>query len=85
MAFNARSGCKKKLETANQKVNNCLRQFEDLSETLKVFCSQANMLSRCLDSLEDIIEPEVIGGEQIKKNSTRKHSHLEESFNDFAK
>lgn len=69
-----------------QKIDDCLRQFEDLAESLKVICSQANMLGRCLDSLHEIIEPEVIGSEQIKKNKfNKKSSHLEDSLNECTK
>jgi hypothetical protein len=70
-----------------QKIDDCLRQFEDLSESLKVICSQANMLGRCLDSLKDIVNPEVIGGEQIKKkfNKEKSTSHLEDSLNECTK
>lgn len=67
------------------KINDCLKQFSDLSETFKVICTQASMLERSIQSVQDIVDAEVIGGEKANRNSTKKISHLADSLDDFTK
>lgn len=68
-------------------INECLKQFSDFSNAINEVCSQATMFGRCLQSLEDLVVPVIIGSEQVT-TPTRKYnrsSHLLDSLDTINK
>lgn len=68
-------------------INECLKQFSEFSNAINEVCNQATMFGRCLQSLEDVVVPAIIGSEQViappkKYNSS---SHLSDSLDTINK
>lgn len=65
-----------------------LKQFHDFTNALNEVCNQASVLGRSLQSLNELSNPEIIGGEQLQKEPTRRFksgAHLMDSLDTFAK
>lgn len=69
-------------------INECLKQFNDFTYAINEVCNQASMFGRSLQSLEEMKNPEIIGGAQTNMiPSTRMNgsAHLTDSLDTFAK
>lgn len=69
-------------------INECLKQFNDLTNALNEVCNQANMFGRCLQSLEELTMPEIVGQKRVKKIYSAKFNrsaHLVDSLDTFSK
>lgn len=53
-------------ENTKFSINECLKQFNEFTNCLNEVCNQASLLGRSLQSLDDIVIPEVIGATQTK-------------------
>lgn len=68
-------------------INECLKQFSDFSNAFNEVCNQATMFGRCLQSLEDIVVPVIIGSAQVTTPPKKYNfsSHLLDSLDTFNK
>lgn len=53
-------------------IDESLKQFSDFSKLIEEVCNQARLIGRSLQSLEDVVVPEIIGQKQVRKVSSRK-------------
>lgn len=75
-------------ETTKNAIDECLKQFNGLTNSLNEVCNQASLLGRSLTALEDMTFPENVGDEQVKKFSTRKLKYsapLNDALDTFSK
>lgn len=75
-------------DNTDSAINDCLKQFNDLTTALNDVCNLANNLGRSLEALEYMTIPEIIAGEQVKKTPTPKFKHgaaLSDSLDTFSK
>jgi hypothetical protein len=69
-------------------INDCLLQFNDLSNAIIEVCNVATHFGRSLQSLEELAMPEIIGSEQVKQAQSKKFNrsaHLMDSLDTFNK
>lgn len=75
-------------ETTKSAIDDCLKQFNGLTNSLNEVSNQASLLGRSLQVLEDMTAPYNIGDEQVKKNPTRKFKYsapLNDALDTFSK
>lgn len=75
-------------ESTKFTINESLNQFNDFANSINEVCNQASLIARSLQSLGDMVIPELIGMEQVKKAPPRKFknsAHLMDSLDTFSK
>lgn len=75
-------------ENTKAAINDCLKQFNSLTNSLNDVCNQASLLGKSLQSLEEFTIPEIVGDEQVKKVPSRKFKYsapLTDALDTFSK
>lgn len=69
-------------------IDESLKHFSELTQALDEVCNQASLVGRSLHALEDLVIPEIIGKDQIKKVPSQKFktsAHLMDTLDTFSK